>query len=173
MTSTIEATKNVCVAQHTITTPLGDLLLARSTQGLCGVWFEGQSHHPGRIEAPVKKSDSLLQQAASELLNYFDGSTADFAVALDPHGTAFQRAVWLALRRIPRGRTSTYGDIARTINAPKAVRAVGAAIGKNPLSIMVPCHRVVGSNGKLTGYAGGLDRKQALLTLELANQDSQ
>lgn len=171
MTSTIEATKSACVAQHTVTTPLGELLLARSALGLCGVWFEGQSHHPGLLAAPVKKSDPLLQLAASELLNYFDGNTADFTVALDPHGSAFQRAVWLALRRIPRGRTSTYGDIARTINAPQAVRAVGAAIGKNPLSIMVPCHRVVGNHGNLTGYAGGLHRKQALLTLELANQD--
>jgi methylated-DNA-[protein]-cysteine S-methyltransferase len=166
MPSTIQATHAVCVAQHTIATPLGKLLLARSSQGLCGVWFEDQSHHPGLLLAPVKASDPLLQQAESELRGYFEGSRAGFTVTLDPQGTAFQQAVWLALRRIARGHTCAYGDIARTINAAQAVRAVGAAIGKNPLSIIVPCHRVVGSSGSLTGYAGGLPRKQALLSLE-------
>jgi methylated-DNA-[protein]-cysteine S-methyltransferase len=143
-------------------------LLARSAHGLCGAWFEGQSHHPGPLPASVQPNDPLLQRAEVELQAYFGGSTADFTVALDPQGTAFQRAVWLALRGITRGHTCAYGDIARTIKAPEAVRAVGAAIGKNPLSIIVPCHRVVGRNGSLTGYAGGLPRKRALLTLELA-----
>ncbi len=166
MNSTLQATHTACVAQHTINTPLGKMLLARSSQGLCGVWFEGQSHHPGPLRAPEKASDPLLQQAESELLGYFDGCTAGFTVALDPHGTAFQQAVWLALRSIARGDTCSYGDIARTINAPQAVRAVGAAIGKNPLSIIVPCHRVVGRDGRLTGYAGGLPLKRALLEME-------
>ncbi len=170
MPSTLQAVHAACVAQHTITTPLGPMLLARSQHGLCGVWFEGQSHHPGPLQAPTKPTDPVLQQAASELLDYFDGGTADFTVVLDPQGTAFQQAVWLALRGIARGHTCAYGDIARTINADLAVRAVGAAIGKNPLSIIVPCHRVVGRNGSLTGYAGGLPRKQALLSLELAQQ---
>jgi methylated-DNA-[protein]-cysteine S-methyltransferase len=170
MPSTIQATHAACTAQHTITTPLGELLLARSQHGLCGAWFEGQSHHPGPLQAPAKPMDPLLRQAASELLDYFDGSTAGFTVSLDPQGSRFQQQVWLALRSIPRGHTCAYGDIARTINAPQAVRAVGAAIGKNPLSIIVPCHRVVGRDGSLTGYAGGLPRKKALLTLELARQ---
>jgi methylated-DNA-[protein]-cysteine S-methyltransferase len=168
MTSTIQATHAACVAQHTITTPLGELLLARTEQGLCGVWFEGQSHHPGVLQAPVKTADPLLQQAALELQAYFGGSSAGFTVPLDPQGSRFQRAVWSALRSIPPGTTCAYSDIALSIQAPQAVRAVGAAIGKNPLSVVVPCHRVVGRNGSLTGYAGGLSRKQVLLALENA-----
>jgi methylated-DNA-[protein]-cysteine S-methyltransferase len=172
MPSTLEAAHAACIAQHTITTPLGLMLLARSQHGLCGAWFEGQSHHPGPLQAPAKPADAVLRQAASELLDYFDGGTAKFSIALDPQGSDFQKQVWLALRSIARGNTCSYGDIARTINAPQAVRPVGAAIGKNPLSIIVPCHRVLGRNGSLTGYAGGLARKQALLTLELAQQTS-
>ena len=168
MPSTLHATHAACVAQHTITTPLGPVLLARSQHGLCGVWFEDQSHHPGPLSASVQPNDPLLRQAELQLQAYFGGSTADFTVALDPQGTAFQLAVWLALRGITRGHTCAYGDIARAIKMPQAVRAVGAAVGKNPLSIIVPCHRVVGRNGRLTGYAGGLPRKRALLTLELA-----
>jgi methylated-DNA-[protein]-cysteine S-methyltransferase len=167
MPSTLHATHAACVAQHTISTPLGPMLLARSAHGLCGAWFEGQSHHPGSLQAPVKPTDAVLQQAASELLNYFDGGTHGFTVLLDPQGSVFQQKVWLALRGIARGHTCTYADIARTINAPQAARAVGAAVGKNPLSIVVPCHRVVGRDGNLTGYAGGLPRKKALLNLEL------
>lgn len=166
MPSTLHATHAASVAQHTISTPLGPMLLARSAHGLCGVWFEGQSHHPGPLQAPAKPTDPVLQQAASELMNYFDGGTAGFTVLLDPQGSVFQQKVWLALRGIPRGHTSTYADIARTINAPQAMRAVGAAIGKNPLSIVVPCHRVVGTDGSLTGYAGGVPRKRALLDME-------
>ncbi|XVJ71823.1 MAG: methylated-DNA--[protein]-cysteine S-methyltransferase [Rhizobacter sp.] len=142
------------------------MLLARSAHGLSGAWFEGQSHHPGPLQAPAKPTDPVLQQAASELLNYFDGGTDGFMVLLDPQGSVFQQKVWLALRSIARGHTCTYADIARTINAPQAVRAVGAAIGKNPLSIVVPCHRVVGRDNSLTGYAGGLPRKRALLEME-------
>jgi methylated-DNA-[protein]-cysteine S-methyltransferase len=166
MPSTLHSTHAACVAQHTISTPLGPMLLARSAHGLCGAWFEGQSHHPGPLQAPVRPADPVLKQAASELLDYFDGDTGGFTALLDPQGSVFQQRVWLALRSIARGHTCTYADIARTINAPQAARAVGAAIGKNPLSIVVPCHRVVGRNGSLTGYAGGLPRKQALLTLE-------
>jgi len=166
MPSTMQTLQAICVAQNTITTPLGPMLLARSDRGLCGAWFEGQSHHPGVLQAPVKANDVLLQQAAEELLNYFDGGTAGFTVTLNPQGTTFQQAVWSALRGIARGQTCAYGDIARSLSAPQAVRAVGAAIGKNPLSVIVPCHRVVGRHGQLTGYAGGLQRKQALLNLE-------
>jgi methylated-DNA-[protein]-cysteine S-methyltransferase len=105
--------------------------------------------------------------AATQLREYFDGQRQTFDIQLQPAwGTPFQRAVWQALQRIPYGHTSTYGDIARDIDNPKAVRAVGAAIGQNPHSIIVPCHRVLGANGSLTGFAGGLDRKKHLLALE-------
>ena len=108
----------------------------------------------------------LLVRAAAQLRRYFDGNEVSFDIPLDLLGTEFQRAVWAALLRIPAGATRSYGDIAREIAAPQAVRAVGAAVGRNPLSVIVPCHRVVGSDGSLTGYAGGLERKQALLALE-------
>jgi len=108
-----------------------------------------------------------LLAAAQQLQEYFSGQRQSFDLPLQPAwGTPFQRAVWQALQRIPYARTSTYADIARDIGNPKAVRAVGAAIGKNPHSIVVPCHRVVGANGSLTGFSGGLDRKQHLLQHE-------
>jgi methylated-DNA-[protein]-cysteine S-methyltransferase len=108
-----------------------------------------------------------LRTAATQLQAYFEGQRQTVELTLYPiWGTPFQRAVWQALQRIPYGQTRTYGDIARDINNPKAVRAVGAAIGQIPHSIIVPCHRVLGANGALTGFAGGLDRKQHLLCLE-------
>jgi methylated-DNA-[protein]-cysteine S-methyltransferase len=143
-----------CTAQATIATPLGALLLARTEHGLAGAWFEGQKHHAGELEA------------AEQLGDYFAGRSSRFDVPLDLHGTGFQLGVWQALRAIGPGQTRSYLEIARTVGSPKAVRAVGAAVGKNPLSVIVPCHRVVGSNGALTGYAGGLHRKRALLALE-------
>lgn len=155
-----------CIAQRTVDTPLGIVLLARGQDGLCGLWFEDQKHHPGTLQVPVMSTDPLLTRAASQLQDYLAGRPRDFSIPLDLHGTPFQKKVWSALMDIPRGQTSTYSDIARTIGAPLAVRAVGAAIGKNPLSVFVPCHRVVGLRGQLTGYAGGLERKQALLNLE-------
>lgn len=155
-----------CTAQATIASPLGAILLARTAQGLAGAWFEGQKDHPGALAAPQRPDDPLLRAAASQLDHYFAGRTPSFELALDLQGTAFQRAVWHALLGIARGQTRSYGEIARQIGAPLAVRAVGAAVGKNPLSVIVPCHRVIGSAGALTGYAGGLDRKRALLALE-------
>jgi methylated-DNA-[protein]-cysteine S-methyltransferase len=108
-----------------------------------------------------------LLQAQDSLQDYFAKQTKRFEMPLDLHaGTAFQQQVWLALLKIPYGRTVTYNQISQYIGAPNSVRAVAGAVGRNPLSIMVPCHRVIGSNGTLTGYAGGLDRKLALLTLE-------
>jgi methylated-DNA-[protein]-cysteine S-methyltransferase len=168
MPSALQATRSACVAQRTLTTRLGPLLLARSQRGLCGVWFEGQSHHPGVLAVPVKSADPVLDQAAAELNNYFAGGASGFTVPLEPQGTAFERQVWLALRDIAYGQTRTYSELAHSLGAAQAVRAVGAAIGKNPLSIIVPCHRVLGRGGRLTGYAGGLPRKQALLNLELS-----
>ncbi len=155
-----------CTAQATIATPLGAMLLARTATGLAGAWFEGQQHHPGTIDAPERPDDPLLAGAARRLVRYFaEGGNAD-GIRLDLHGTPFQRAVWHVLLTIPAGRTTSYGDIARALGKPAAGRAVGAAVGRNPVSVIVPCHRVVGRDGALTGYAGGLSRKQALLALE-------
>lgn len=163
------------IAQTRWASPLGEVLLARSADGLAGLWFDGQKDHPGNLSAPVRPDDDLLQRAIGQLRRYFDradGVQNDpapqtaFDLPLDLHGTPFQRAVWQALCAIAAGRTCSYGDIALAIGAPRAVRAVGAAVGRNPVSVIVPCHRVIGRDGSLTGYAGGLDRKRALLRIE-------
>ncbi|MGZ5130358.1 MAG: methylated-DNA--[protein]-cysteine S-methyltransferase [Caldimonas sp.] len=157
-----------CTAQLRYASPLGDVLLARTAKGLAGAWFEAQKHHPEPIDAPLGDDDDLLQRAAAQLAAYFAGDESGFDLPLDLLGTPFQRAVWAELQRIERGATSSYGEIARRLGAPAASRAVGAAVGRNPISIIVPCHRVLGSGGELTGYAGGLERKTALLRLESA-----
>ena len=157
---------NTITAQTTITTPLGELLLARSAHGLAGVWFEGQKHHPEPFAAAHRPDDAMLCRVADQLHAYFAGELVAFDVPLDLQGTAFQRAVWQALLAIPAGGTRSYGDIAKTLGSASAVRAVGGAVGRNPVSVIVPCHRVVGSDGSLTGYAGGIARKRALLALE-------
>jgi methylated-DNA-[protein]-cysteine S-methyltransferase len=159
------------IAQQRIATPLGPLLLVRTEQGLAGAWFDDQKHHPGAIDAPFDAGDPLLCAAAEQLRAYFAGERATFDVPLDLQGTPFQRSVWQALLDIDSGVTSTYGRIAQGLGSPAAVRAVGAAVGRNPVSVIVPCHRVLGSDGSLTGYAGGLHRKQALLTLESPQLD--
>jgi methylated-DNA-[protein]-cysteine S-methyltransferase len=173
--------------------PLGGITLAATARGLCGLWFDGQQHHPGPLDAPVDPAQRFLAMAIRELEAYWRGQPAPrmhpsarslagtrspaaappraasgFSVPVDLVGTPFQRAVWTALRRIEPGRTTTYGDVARACGHAAAVRAVGVAIGRNPVSIIVPCHRVVGANGALTGYAGGLDRKRRLLEIEAA-----
>lgn len=163
-------TRPTLYQSHT-TSPLGDVLLAATEQGLAGVWFvHGQAHMPDTrhwITDTTHHTHTTLQAAAQQLHEYFKGQRLRFELPLHPAwGTSFQRAVWHALQAIPYGNTQTYGDIARGIGYPKAVRAVGAAIGQNPHSIVVPCHRVVGANGALTGFAGGLDRKQYLLAHE-------
>jgi len=171
MSFTTDTIHHLAVATTTIPTPLGPLLLARTRDGLAGAWFEGQRHHPGPLAAPRVDDDALLLRARRQLLDYFDGGTGGFDVPLDLHGTPFQRRVWAALLAIPPSGTSSYARIAAACGSPQAVRAVGAAIGRNPLSILVPCHRVLGSDGSLTGYAGGVGRKQALLALEARAAD--
>jgi methylated-DNA-[protein]-cysteine S-methyltransferase len=166
MTSTTTTIRAACTAQAALPTPLGVLCVARTEAGLAGAWFDGQRHHPGALPAPERPDDPLLREAAAQLAAYFAGRTTPFDVPLDLHGTPFQQAVWSALLAIGRGQTRRYADIAHAVGSPQALRAVGAAIGKNPLSIVVPCHRVIGSDGSLTGYAGGLPRKRALLALE-------
>jgi methylated-DNA-[protein]-cysteine S-methyltransferase len=152
-----------------IGTPLGRITLARTRDGLAGVWFEGQRHAPAQLDCPTQPDDPLLREAARQLADYWAGRRRHFELPLDAQGTPFQRGVWSALLSIGAGQTTTYGAVARAVGAPRAVRAVGAAIGRNPLSIVVPCHRVIGSDGSLTGYAGGLPRKTALLRLETAH----
>lgn len=156
-------------AQTRIATPLGPLLAARSPRGLAGLWFEGQRHHPGRLDAPERSDDPLLRQAARLLAAYFKGqlcADALQALPLDPTGSDFQQQVWRALLSIESGRSRSYGELAAALGRPDAARAVGAAVGRNPIAILIPCHRVLGRTGQLTGYAGGLDRKKALLQLE-------
>ncbi len=154
----------------THTTPLGPVLLLSSHNGLAGLWFEGQRHHPSAervAQWTVEPSDPLLREAARQLDAYFGAHGHRFDLPVDlSAGTAFQQAVWRGLLDIPVGHTCSYRTLAQQIGRPQAVRAVGAAVGRNPLSIVVPCHRVVGSDGGLTGYAGGLDRKRSLLRLE-------
>ncbi|TWO73034.1 methylated-DNA--[protein]-cysteine S-methyltransferase [Caenimonas sedimenti] len=147
--------------------PLGPMLLAATDTGVAGVWFVGQRHGPDSTGWPEQPDHPMLHQARQQLADYFAGKRAGFDLPLDLRlGTAFQQSVWQALLRIPRGETTSYGELSRRVGKPQAARAVGAAVGRNPVSIVVPCHRVVGTGGALTGYAGGLERKSALLKLE-------
>ncbi len=151
---------------HRMPSPWGDLLLAATDQGLSGVWFDGQKHLPSMNAWPAG-SNPFIDQAELELEDYFAGRRTAFDIPLDLNaGTAFQQSVWRALLTIDCGHHCSYGAIAQRIGNPAAVRAVGAAVGRNPVSIIVPCHRVLGADGALTGYAGGLERKTALLQLE-------
>jgi methylated-DNA-[protein]-cysteine S-methyltransferase len=158
---------NPRINAHTqIDSPLGRITLARTPAGLAGLWFEGQKHAPLAMPAPRVDDDELLLEAQRQLHDYWRGERRVFELPLDAHGTTFQQAVWQSLREIPSGQTTSYAALARSIGAALAMRAVGAAVGRNPLSVIVPCHRVVGSDGSMTGYAGGLERKTALLRLE-------
>lgn len=154
-------------AQCRIDTPLGPLTAATTAQGLAGLWFDGQRHHPGPIDAPDQPDHPVLAATAEALADYFAGRATRLP-PLDLQGTPFQRAVWQVLLGIGAGETRRYAEVAAAAGRPAAVRAAGAAIGRNPVSVLVPCHRVVGHDGGLTGYAGGLPRKQALLALEAA-----
>lgn len=171
MTAQLSPRTSLTILQSHTTSPLGDVLLAATSQGLAGVWFvHRQEHLPDSSKWTTDEGHPTLVAAAQQLQAYFLGHRQSFDLPLQPAwGTPFQRAVWQALQRIPYGLTSTYGDIARGIGNPKAVRAVGAAIGQNPHSIIVPCHRVLGANGSLTGFAGGLDRKKYLLAFEASH----
>lgn len=156
--------------QQRIPTPLGPLTALRDDTGLLGLWFDDQKHHPGPLQAEVVRHDPLLDRVAAALERYFAGRPLALAdVSLAPRGTPFQRAVWSALCQIPPGARCTYGELASRLGRPQAARAIGAAVGRNPIAILVPCHRVVGADGSLTGYAGGLPRKAALLELELTS----
>ena len=155
------------IAYCTMPSPLGEMLLVADGDALAGVYFRGQKYEADI--APEWRNDPhvpVLRAASQQLGEYFAGTRATFDLPLAAPGTAFQRAVWRAIASIPCGATATYTDIAARAGHPGSVRAAGAATGRNPWSIVVPCHRVVGADGSLTGYAGGLDRKRALLAQE-------
>ena len=149
-----------------VDSPVGRLTLVASDQGVRAVLWPND--RPNRVPLPptVNGNHRVLTQAVDELDAYFGGVLDGFTVAYDLHGTAFQLAVWRALGEIPAGTTVTYGEFAASVGRPTASRAVGAAVGRNPVSIALPCHRVVGSNGSLTGFAGGLAAKEWLLRHE-------
>ena len=144
----------------TIDSPLGELLLAGDGDGLTGVHMDGA---PG---AGWRRDPAALREAASQLRAYFAGELRDFDLPLAPHGTPFQQQVWAALREIPYGHTVSYAELAAAAGRPGAARAAGAANGRNPIAIVIPCHRVIGAAGALTGYGGGIARKRMLLDLE-------
>lgn len=147
--------------------PLGQILLTASESALTGLHFVGEKYYPNVLPAWRYDADfSVIRSTMTQLDEYFAGKRQAFDVALAPEGTQFQRLVWDRLTTIRFGETATYGELARRIGNANAVRAVGAANGRNPISIIIPCHRVIGANGDLTGYAGGLERKLALLRLE-------
>ena len=147
--------------------PQGQMLLVADGEGLSGVYFDGQKYLP-QVESDWRRDarHAALRQAKRELAEYFGGGRKCFETALAPEGTPFQQAVWKAISAVGFGKTITYSELALHAGFPGSARAAGAATGRNPISIIVPCHRIVGSDGSLTGYAGGLDRKRALLALE-------
>ncbi|MEU3255093.1 methylated-DNA--[protein]-cysteine S-methyltransferase [Streptomyces sp. NPDC006997] len=152
--------------QHTvIDSPYGPLTLVADDGALCGLYMTDQRHRPAE-ETFGPRSTTPFAEAEEQLEAYFAGALKEFTLELRLHGTPFQRTVWAALQRIPYGETRTYGEVAADLGNPHASRAVGLANGRNPVGIVVPCHRVVGASGDLTGYGGGLERKRRLLDFE-------
>jgi methylated-DNA-[protein]-cysteine S-methyltransferase len=149
--------------------PRGRMLLVADAKALTGVYFIGRKYQP-RIEGGWRRDvrHAPLRQAKDQLAEYFGGKRKRFTVKVAPRGTPFQRAVWKTIAGVGFGQTIPYAELARRAGRPGSARAAGAATGRNPIGIIVPCHRIVGSNGSLTGYAGGLERKKALLALELS-----
>jgi methylated-DNA-[protein]-cysteine S-methyltransferase len=159
--------KQTTYSYKTTKSPVGRLKLVASERGLAAILWENDDPKRVRLAALVEdKNHPVLRETESQLNDYFAGKLKKFSLKFDFAGTDFQRKVWRALAAIPFGETPSYREIARQIGRPEAARAVGAAIGRNPVSIIVPCHRVIGSNGKLTGFAGGLATKASLLKLE-------
>ncbi|WP_313623586.1 methylated-DNA--[protein]-cysteine S-methyltransferase [Achromobacter sp.] len=154
------------LAYRDMSTPLGEMRLVASPKGLRGAWFTDQELLPPADGWMLTDSDPILEQARRELDEWFAGKRRTFDVALDPVGTTFQHQVWHALCALDFGVLTSYGELARTVNRPKGAQAVGGAVGRNPISIIIPCHRVIGADTSLTGFGGGLPRKQALLAHE-------
>jgi methylated-DNA-[protein]-cysteine S-methyltransferase len=155
-----------------LNTPIGDLLLAGDEEALCLVGFP-QGSMRREPETDWIYSEKPFKEASDQLVSYFAGKLQSFDLKLRPGGTEFQLQVLNELQKIPYGSTASYGDIAKRIGKPKAVRAVGAANGRNPIPIIIPCHRVIGSTGKMTGFGGGIPTKEALLRLELEHSQFQ
>jgi len=153
--------------QARVTTALGPMIVAVADQRVVGLWFADGAHLPSLEACPLTSNATLAQRVQSQLAAYLAGQrrSFDLPLMLDT-GTPLQNAVWQALTTLPYGQTCTYGELAARIGRPRAARAVAAAVARNPISIVVPCHRVIGADGDLTGYAGGLARKQALLKIE-------
>jgi methylated-DNA-[protein]-cysteine S-methyltransferase len=158
-------TMNAKIYFTEFSSPVGLIQLRGTDRALSGVYMEKHRHEPLRPLDAIRDA-APLGEAQRELEEYFAGERREFSVPLDSPGTAFQMRVWAGLRVIPYGETISYRELAHRIGQPKAVRAVGLANGRNPISIIVPCHRVIGANGTLTGYGGGLERKRFLLALE-------
>jgi methylated-DNA-[protein]-cysteine S-methyltransferase len=155
------------LASKTIESPVGKLKLVASDNALVAILWEKDSPRRVRLsDLAANDRHPVLVETERQLSEYFSGKRKTFSIALDMRGTRFQKEVWEALLAIPFGETRSYGQLAKQLGNPQATRAVGAANGRNPLSIIVPCHRVIGSSGKLTGFAGGLDVKAHLLSLE-------
>jgi len=153
------------VFYDTFRSPIAELLITSNGEAITGLFLENSRDLP-MIETTWRKEVRLFDQARKQLRAYFARELMEFELVLAPQGTSFQQMVWSELRKIPYGSTTTYGELARKIGNPNGSRAVGAANGRNPISIIIPCHRVIGSNRKLTGYGGGIERKKALLDLE-------
>ncbi|QBI52407.1 Methylated-DNA--protein-cysteine methyltransferase [Streptomonospora litoralis] len=145
---------------------MGELLLIGDSEALTGVYMNPHERFAEEMADGWRRDPAALSAAAEQLGAYFAGELREFTVPLAPRGTVFQRSVWRALTTIPYGRTATYGEIARSLGRPNASRAVGMANNRNPISIVVPCHRVIGANGAMVGYGGGISRKEILLRLE-------
>lgn len=151
---------------YNYSSPVGEILLAANDNGLTGLWFYGAKYFAAELEDErTEKLTPVLRQTLRWLDIYFSGSEPDFMPPLELHGSDFRRRVWAELAKIPYGETVTYGEIAKKLGV-KSAQAVGGAVGHNPVSIIVPCHRVLGADGSLTGYAGGTDKKARLLELE-------
>jgi methylated-DNA-[protein]-cysteine S-methyltransferase len=166
MTPTLEApTVTRSVFHQTHLSPLGNLLLTSDGRALTGLHLDA-SRHPPRRDGDWVSAEEPFEETRRQLDEYFAGRRTRFDLDLAPEGTPFQRRVWSALQEIPYGETRSYLDIARSIGSPKAVRAVGGANGRNPIAVVIPCHRVIAADGTLGGYGGGLDRKRLLLDLE-------
>lgn len=165
ITSALREARSICRTAS----PLGEILLVANMRGdaLAGLYLAGQKYHP--VVPSLWRDDPrlpILREAVRQLREYFAGTRTRFDLPLDPAGTPFQRKVWREIAAVPAGTTISYAELARRCGKPAAIRAVGAATGRNPMTVIVPCHRIVGSDGSLTGYAGGLERKRMLLDLE-------
>jgi len=161
------------LAYKLMSSPVGELKLVASEKGLVAILWENDN--PRRVLLGEMKNDvrqPILLETERQLKEYFEGKRQEFSIPLDMRGTAFQKNVWEALLAIPFGETRSYGQLAKQLGRPSAARAVGGASGRNPLSIVVPCHRVIGASGELTGFAGGIGAKERLLKIESQNARS-